>query len=50
MNPMQALDLMHMNGKADDEDTIELAEDLIDNTLKYVAHNQDAKRSGAGLS
>ena len=45
MNLLQALDLMHLNARSDNEDGLELAEDLINTTLKYVASDQDSTSS-----
>ena len=41
MDLVQALDFLHMHGLSQNSDQMELAEELIDSTLKYVARDQD---------
>lgn len=39
MNLVQALDFLHLHGMSQDSEQIEMAEELLDSTLKYVARD-----------
>jgi hypothetical protein len=45
MSTVQALDFMQLNKRSADEEVIDVAEDLINNTLRYVAAEQEPQLS-----